>query len=217
MIVTDRHLTKLLVDQNQNTHQPCFWCATNLTVFAEGPKPSIICLQVICDSKKSSVSSPEVDPPLSLLPFPFPRDCARGATTSSRRRPPDDGFRCIIWNRRELPEVILKDNLESKDVQWDRLTIHSGKPHSRKSVGTAKKEETFCNFEGGEGSQCCQLWENYEENVESVLFLLKHLMVIFLSIGTDTLSVFGLLDLVPKDGAVLKSAIITFRSIWTWM
>ena len=76
-----------------------------------------------------------------------------------------------------------------------------------------KKEETFCNFEGGEGSQCCQLWENYEENVESVLFLLKHLMVIFLSIGTDTLSVFGLLDLVPKDGAVLKSAIITFRSI----
>ena len=76
-----------------------------------------------------------------------------------------------------------------------------------------KKEETFCNFEGGEGSQCCQLWENYEDNVESVLFLLKHLMVIFLSIGTDTLSVFGLLDLVPKDGAVLKSAIITFRSI----
>ena len=89
-------------------------------------------------------------------------------------------------------------SLKTSNGIGSRSTLANRIRESRSAL--QKKEETFCNFEGGEGSQCCQLWENYEENVESVLFLLKH-------------QVFGLLDLVPKDGAVLKSVIITFRSI----
>ena len=46
---------------------------------------------------------------------------------------------CSILKRLELPGVIFRLHFASREVQRDRFTIHSGRPHSRKSVGTGRK------------------------------------------------------------------------------
>ena len=53
---------------------------------------------------------------------------------------------CSILKRLELPGVIFRLHFASREVQRDRFTIHSGRPHSRKSVGTGRKIRKKCNF-----------------------------------------------------------------------